>query len=64
MEGTPREIFSQVDTMQRYHLDVPQVTMLAHELRKRGLRIPGDILTVQELVDAAAGCIQGQEAFK
>jgi energy-coupling factor transport system ATP-binding protein len=64
MEGTPREIFSQVDTMQQYHLDVPQVTMLAHELRKRGLRIPGDILTVQELVDAAAGCIQGQEAFK
>ena len=63
MEGTPRDIFSQVETMQRCHLDVPQVTRLAYELRKRGMRIPGDILTVQELVDAAAGCIRGQEAF-
>ena len=34
MEGTPREIFSQVDTLKKYRLDVPQVTILADELRK------------------------------
>ena len=59
MEGTPREIFSQVDTMKSCHLDVPQVTLLAHELRKKGMRIPKDILTVQELVEAVTDCIQG-----
>lgn len=58
MEGTPREILSRVDDMKRYHLDVPQVTLLAHELRKKGMRIPEDILTVQELVDAVAAAIQ------
>lgn len=35
MDGTPREIFSQVDELKKYRLDVPQVTMLAHELRKK-----------------------------
>lgn len=62
MEGTPQEIFSQVDTMKRCHLDVPQVTLLAHELRKKGMQIREDILTVPELVEAVAGCIKGQEA--
>ena len=61
LEGTPREIFSRVETMKQLHLDVPQVTLLAHELRKNGMRIPQDILTVQELVDAVADSIQGQE---
>ena len=59
MEGTPREVFSKVDAMKRYHLDVPQVTMLAYELSKNGIRIPADILTVQELVDAVTACMQG-----
>ena len=52
MEGTPREIFSQVDTLKEYRLDVPQVTILADELRKRGLDIPAGILRKEELVDA------------
>ena len=60
LEGTPREIFSRVETMKQLYLDVPQVTLLAHELRKNGMRIPQDILTVQELVDAVADSIQGQ----
>ena len=34
MEGTPKQVFSQVDKLHEYHLDVPQVTLLAHELRK------------------------------
>ncbi len=33
MQGTPKEIFSQVDTLKAYRLDVPQVTLLAHELK-------------------------------
>ena len=37
LEGTPKEIFSQVDTLKKYRLDVPQVTLLAHELRKSGV---------------------------
>ena len=52
MEGTPGEIFSQVDTLKKYRLDVPQVTILADELRKRGLDIPAGILRKEELVEA------------
>ena len=51
MQGTPREIFSQVETLQKYRLDVPQVTLLAHELRKSGVDIPEGILTMEELVN-------------
>ncbi|NMB26544.1 MAG: energy-coupling factor transporter ATPase [Tissierellia bacterium] len=52
MEGTPREIFSQVEKVKRLGLDVPQVTELAYELRKEGINIPSQILTVEELVKA------------
>ncbi len=52
MEGTPRQVFSQVDKMKELGLDVPQVTELAHELKKEGIDIPEDILTVEELVRA------------
>lgn len=52
MEGTPREIFSQVDTLKKYRLDVPQVTILADELKKRGLDISAGILRKEELVEA------------
>lgn len=52
MEGTPREIFSQVDKLKALRLDVPQVTLLAHELRKSGLSIPEGILTREELAAA------------
>lgn len=52
MEGTPREIFSQVELLQNYRLDVPQVTMLAYELQQKGLAIPRGILKMEELVEA------------
>ena len=52
MQGTPREIFSQVETLKEYRLDVPQVTILADELRKRGVEIPAGILKKEELVEA------------
>ena len=51
MQGTPREIFSQVDTLKHYRLDVPQVTILADELRKRGLDIPAGVVKKEELVE-------------
>ncbi len=54
MEGTPREIFSQVERLQELRLDVPQVTLLAHELQKRGVRLPDGILTAEELAEALA----------
>lgn len=51
MQGTPREIFSQVELLKKYRLDVPQVTLLAHELRREGLDVPEGILSVEELVE-------------
>jgi energy-coupling factor transport system ATP-binding protein len=54
MEGTPKEIFADVDMLRQYHLDVPQVTLLAHELRKRGMQMPEAVLRVDELVDMIA----------
>lgn len=52
MEGTPREIFSQVRKLKGLRLDVPQVTLLAYELKKRGVPLPDGILTTEELVAA------------
>ena len=52
MHGTPREIFSRVDELKKYRMDVPQVTMLAEELRRRGLDLPRGILRREELVEA------------
>ena len=51
MDGTPREIFSQVDKLKEHRLDVPQATLVADELRKSGLPIPAGILTREELVE-------------
>lgn len=50
MQGTPRQVFSQVDLLRSLHLDVPQVTDLAERLRNRGHRVPQGILTVKEMV--------------
>lgn len=55
MEGTPKEIFSQVEKLKELRLDVPQVTLLAYELKRKGLALPDGILTVEELADQLAG---------
>ncbi len=52
MQGTPREIFSQVEKLKELRLDVPQVTLLAHELKKSGVALPEGILTYEELIAA------------
>lgn len=51
MQGTPREVFSQVEELRRLRLDVPQVTELAYELKKSGLPLKEGILTMDELVE-------------
>ena len=52
MQGTPKEVFSRVEELQSLRLSVPQVTLLAHELKKGGIPIPDGILTRKELRDA------------
>lgn len=51
MEGTPKEVFSQVEELKKYRLDVPQVTLLSEELKQAGLDLSEGILTIDELVD-------------
>lgn len=52
MSGTPREIFSQVEKLKELRLDVPQATLLAWELKQRGICLPDGILTQEELIEA------------
>ena len=52
MQGTPKEIFAQVEKLKEYGLDVPQVTETAYLLRKEGIDLPEDILTIEEMVGA------------
>ena len=52
MHGTPKEIFSRVDELKNYRMDVPQVTMLADALIQKGVPLPKGILRREELVDA------------
>ena len=56
MDGTTRDIFSQVEKLKEYRLDVPQVTLLAHELKKKGYPVPEGVLTTNELVEALVTC--------
>lgn len=51
MEGTPKEVFSQVEKVKSFGLDVPQVTELAYELKKEGINIKGNVLSIEELVE-------------
>ena len=49
MDGTPREVFSQVDTLRGMRLDVPPMTRLSHLLRARGVMMREDVLTVEDV---------------
>jgi len=52
MTGTPREVFSKVETLAKLRLDVPEITSLANRLRQRGFdQIPNNILTIEEMVN-------------
>ena len=52
MQGSPREVFSQVEKLKSYRMDVPQVTELAYELKKAGMPLPDGVLSVEELLVA------------
>ncbi len=52
MQGTPHEVFSQVEKLKAYQLDVPQATLVAYELRQKGFDLPKDIISNKELVEA------------
>lgn len=54
MDGTPKEVFSRVNELKKYRLDVPQVTELADELKQAGMELSDGILTIEELVDELA----------
>jgi len=56
MQGTPKEVFSRVEKLKSYRLDVPQVTELAWELKKVGMPLPNGILTVEEFTEALKQC--------
>lgn len=60
MDGTPREIFSQVEKLKACRLDVPQVTELAYELKKGGVSLPDGILTMEELMQHLLPLMQKQ----
>lgn len=61
MQGTPREIFSQVEKLKSYRMDVPQITELAYELKKEGMPLPDGILSVEEFVQAVE-CAVGSKS--
>ena len=50
MQGTPKEIFSQVEKLKELRLSVPQVTLLSYELKKAGVPLPDGILETEELI--------------
>ncbi|HIQ63125.1 MAG TPA: ATP-binding cassette domain-containing protein, partial [Candidatus Avichristensenella intestinipullorum] len=52
MQGTPREVFRQVQAVRALGLDVPPMTALGFSLRGNGLALPDDILTLEEMVEA------------
>ena len=52
LQGTPKEVFSQVERLRELRLDVPHVTQLAHALQKEGVPLPNGILTIDEFVMA------------
>ncbi len=61
LQGTPREVFSQVERLKELRLDVPQVTLLAHELRQEGVALPEGILTKEEFREAFDRCVRERQ---
>ena len=51
LQGSPKEVFKNIDQIKKFGLDVPQVTELAHNLRKEGINLPDDIIMIEELVE-------------
>lgn len=54
LDGTPQEVFRQMDVMNRLGLGVPQVTALAHKLREGGVDVSDSVLSVEEFLQDEA----------
>ena len=63
LDGTTKEVFSQVKRLKELRLDVPQVTLLGYELKQKGYPIPDGILTTEELIQALRSCKKKEAAF-
>lgn len=50
LQGTPKEVFRNIDKIKEFGLDVPQVTEIAHNLKNAGIDISNDIISIEELV--------------
>ncbi len=61
LDGTPKEVFPQVELLKSVGLDVPQVTELIYELKKEGLDLPDDVLTEDECVEVLKKLLQTAE---
>ncbi len=61
MEGTPKEVFSQVDKLRELHLDVPQSTELCHEMTRAGMPMPNDVIDVESCADELYRFLTGEE---
>lgn len=61
MQGTPREVFSHVEELKSYRLDVPQATLVAYELQKAGIDLPDGILSNEELTAALENYRKGRK---
>lgn len=62
MEGTPKEVFSQVDKLRELHLDVPQSTELCHEMTRAGMPMPDDVIDVKSCAEELYRFLTGKEA--
>lgn len=60
LDGTPRQVFSHVDVLREVGLDVPQATLLAHELRSSGVNLPDDILDENDFIEAFLRRMEGR----
>ncbi len=62
LDGTPKEVFRNVEYLKSIHLDVPQPTQLMYELKKRGINVPDDIITVDEAFECIKNLLDGGES--
>ncbi len=51
LDGTPEEVFAQEEILRGANLEIPMAASLAHKLRKRGIKVPEDVITVERLVE-------------
>lgn len=58
LDGRPEQVFQNVETLKKVGLDVPEATLLSYELRKEGINLPSDILTIDELCAAICSTVE------